>query len=156
MKSKASCLLKAAKERWPDLAIEGDAVGYTSQSPESQKERAERWESRASCSAGRTTLGIAPDGSAVLCEQIPLDAKYFVGDLKRQSIMEVWNSPELLGFIYSAREKFDGTPCHVCTDFNNCIHETGHCFRDALFAYGRIHHPPPNCPHMPAGTYRST
>lgn len=156
MKSKASDLLRAAKESWPDLTIEGDAVKYTPQGPESQKERAKSWESRAGCSAGRTNLGIAPDGSAVLCEQMPLDAKYFVGDLKRQSIMEVWNSPELLGFICPPKAKFDGTPCHICTDFNNCVYDKGHCFRDALFAYGRMHHPPPNCPQMPAGAYRST
>jgi Predicted Fe-S oxidoreductases len=156
MKSKASDLLKAAKESWPDLIIEGDAVTYTLQGSESQKERAKSWESRANCSAGRSNLGVAPDGSALMCEQMPLNANYFIGDLKRQSIMEVWNSPELLDFIYPSREKFDGTPCIVCTDFNNCIHNKGHCFRDALFAYGRTHHPPPSCPHMPVGAYRST
>lgn len=156
MKLKASDLLKAAKESWPDLIIEGDAVKYTPPSPESQKERRKNWESRAGCSAGRTTLGIAPDGSAVLCEQMPLDAKYFFGDLKRQSIMEVWNSPELLRFICPPRENFVGTPCQLCTDFNNCIHDKGYCFRDALFAYGRIHHPPPDCPQMPVGAYRLT
>ena len=67
MKLKASDLLKAAKESWPDLIIEGDAVKYTPPSPENQKERRKNWESRAGCSAGRTTLGIAPDGSAVFC-----------------------------------------------------------------------------------------
>jgi len=154
MKRKASELLLAARKSWSDLSIEGDAVKYTPKSGR-RDDRADRWDSRAGCSAGRTTLGIAPDGSAVLCEQMPLDEKYFFGDLKRQSIMEVWNSPELLSFICPSREKFEGTACHVCSDFNSCVHDTGHCFRDALFAYGKIHHPPPNCPKMPAGTYRT-
>jgi len=156
MKAKVSELLKAAKDSWPDVVIEGDAVKFTPRGHESQKERAERWESRAGCSAGRTTLGIAPDGSAVLCEQMPLEPQYFVGDLKRQSIMEVWNSPELLRFICPPKKEFNGTPCSACAKFEACVHDTGHCFRDALFAYGRMHHPPPNCPQMLAGAYRQS
>jgi MoaA/NifB/PqqE/SkfB family radical SAM enzyme len=154
MKRKASELLLAARESWPDLSIEGDAVKYMPKS-EMGVDRAKIWDSRAGCSAGRTTLGIAPDGSAVLCEQMPLERQYFFGDLKRESILEVWNSPELLRFICPPKEKFEGTPCHICADFDFCVHDTGHCFRDALFAYGKMHHPPPNCPKVPAGEYRS-
>jgi len=155
MKTKAANLLNVAIREWPDITIEGDATKFVPSIQNNQHQRKERWAARAGCSAGRTNLGIAPDGQAVLCEQMPLVTPYFVGDLTQQSILEIWNSPKLLDFIFPPRELFSGTPCYNCADFTYCIHNHGHCFRESFFAYGRLHHPPPNCPKTPDGAYRS-
>ncbi len=156
MKAMAADLLKTVADELPEITIEGDAKKYIpTDQQNSQQRREDLWAVRSGCSGGRTNLGIAPDGRALLCEQMPLEDSYFVGDLKKQSILEVWNSQELLDFIFPEREGFAGTPCYSCADFDECIHNIGHCYRDSFFAYGNLLHPPPNCIHMPASTYRS-
>lgn len=155
MKAKAADLLNDVAHELPDLTIEGDAIKYVPITQNSQQQRKDIWTARAGCSGGRTNLGIAPNGRAVLCEQMPLIDPYFVGDLTKQSILEVWNSQELLDFIFPKKENFAETPCHNCTDFDQCIYDIGHCFRDSFFAYKRLHCSPPNCLRMPAGIYRS-
>jgi MoaA/NifB/PqqE/SkfB family radical SAM enzyme len=63
--------------------------------------------------------------------------------------MEVWKSPRLLDFLYPEREKFEGTVCFDCSQFDECIGPEGlrgYCYRDALFYYGSIYDAPPECP----------
>jgi radical SAM protein with 4Fe4S-binding SPASM domain len=139
--------LHAAANEHPECTIKGDATKFEP-ATESQEQRVARWSTRAGCSAGRTNLGIAPNGRAVLCEQMPLIEPYFVGDLAKQSISEVWNSDELATFVYPPQERFVGTACFTCEDFAYCVHELGYCFRDALFAFNRLHAPPPTCPRI--------
>jgi radical SAM protein with 4Fe4S-binding SPASM domain len=155
---RAAELLDAAAREHPDLRIEKDVknVEKMMSMPHNGLDfREKRWAERTGCSAGRTSLGVAPDGHAVLCEQMPLTQAYFVGDLTKQSILEVWNSPELLDFIYPPRERFAETPCEDCPEFDNCIYEMGHCFRESFFAFGRLYTAPPNCPRTPLSSYRS-
>ena len=154
MKAETADVLSAIVEERPELTIEGDATRSVPDSQDDPRQKEKKWAARSGCSAGRTNLGIAPDGRAVLCEQMPLTEPYFVGDLTEQSILEVWNSPKLLDFIHPPRERFVGTPCYNCADFDHCVHDMGHCFRDSFFAYGKLHHPPPNCPRAPAGAPR--
>ena len=154
MKAEASDQIKAIAFEHPDLIIEGDATKFEP-SPQTMARRSEeKWKVRASCSAGRTNLGIAPDGKAILCEQMPFSIPYFVGDLTKQSILDVWNSTELLKFVYPPKEFFTDTPCSGCIDFQECVYDRGYCFREALFAFGRLHHPPPDCPRAPEVDYR--
>lgn len=151
MKAKASDLIQEVILEHPELTIEGDATKFEFVPPTRSEEQ---WKARAGCSGGRTNLGIAPDGKAVLCEQMPFSVPYFVGDLTKQSILDVWNSKEMVEFIYPPKELFSSTPCSDCPDFQECIYDRGYCFRDSLFAFGRLHYPPPNCPRAPEIDYR--
>jgi radical SAM protein with 4Fe4S-binding SPASM domain len=150
MKREAGEMVAALVHEHPELTIRGSFLEVTG----SNATTADQWANRAGCSGGRTTLGVAPDGSVLLCEQIPFCEPHVVGDLTRQSILEVWNSRKLLDYIRPTREQFITTPCFDCDEFDACIHERGYCFRDALFAYGKLRHPPPNCPHAPEGALR--
>lgn len=114
-------------------------------------EKEESWEERSKCSAGRASLVINPTGEVTLCEQIPLKEEYIAGDLKHQSLQEVWNSKRMKAIVYPSREKFKDTVCETCEDFDECINEIGYCFRDSLFTYGSVYTPPPNCPKAPLG-----
>ncbi|HNX52779.1 MAG TPA: radical SAM protein [Pontiellaceae bacterium] len=119
-------------------------------------EKREYWfEKRARCSAGRCSLVITPDGNVVPCEEMPQTEEYFVGDVRTQSIKEVWNSPKLLQFTYPSRESFAGsTACYACADFDWCTHAMGHCFRDSLKVYGDVYETNPFCPRAKATTNR--
>jgi len=156
MKKETAEWLSAIRSEHPELTIDGDAARFNAADSGTEAVRQRFWNSRTNCSAGRTSLGVAPDGRAVLCEQMPVAPPYFVGDLTKQSILDVWNSPQILDFISPARERFIGTACETCSEFEECIHLKGYCFRDAHFVYGRLHHPPPKCPRAPATTFRFT
>ncbi len=85
------------------------------------------------CSAGRTTLGILPNGKACLCEQMHATEPFIFGDLTQQSILEIWNSPSVNQICFPEREQFGNSPCAACPDFDLCVLVKGHCFRDNYF-----------------------
>lgn len=91
------------------------------------------------CSAGRTTLGVLPDGQACLCEQMHMVRPFVFGDLTRQSIAEVWASPEIKSVCFPTRRKFIGTPCYDCKEFVTCVLMKGQCFRDNYFGRNPDH-----------------
>ncbi|MCX6238431.1 MAG: radical SAM protein [Bacteroidia bacterium] len=121
---------------------------FTRMSPE---ERSQTWKNRAKCSGGRSSIAIAPNGDVTLCEQMPLEQEYIVGNLKTQSIAEIWNSERMLQMVSLPMEKFKGTSCYQCNEFVECQEVYGHCFRDALFNFETIYSPPPACPKAPFG-----
>ena len=130
--------------KYPEIDLTGDAVKF-SPTRQNADERKESWDKRAGCSGGFSAIGVAPDGKVILCEQIPQRRPFVVGDLRTQSIMEVWNSEGMADFINPNRNLFRGTICYDCEDFEPC-HEKGWCYRDALFAFANPFGPPPNCP----------
>jgi radical SAM protein with 4Fe4S-binding SPASM domain len=113
------------------------------------KDKAEQWKNRAHCSGGRSSMTITPDGRVVLCDTIPQEGIFVVGDVTDQSIMDVWNSEELLNLAYPPRDKFAGSACYDCSDFTECQSKAGYCFRDTFFNYGTVYGPPPKCPFAP-------
>ena len=134
-----------AKHVYPGIELTGDAVTYNSVET-NMKERERQWESRAGCSGGFVSIGIAPDGKVILCEQVPQESPFIVGDLRMQTIMEVWDSEKMAQFLHPCHELFNGTICYDCDAFEKCHYEKGWCYRDALFAFGSPYAPAPDCP----------
>jgi MoaA/NifB/PqqE/SkfB family radical SAM enzyme len=106
----------------------------------------EKWQARNICSGGRSKILVKPNGDVTLCEQIPNQAPFVVGNVFAEGVMGVWNSPKLLDFIYPPREKFTGTVCFDCNEFDECHQTKGYCYRDALCSYGTIYDAQPECP----------
>lgn len=113
-----------------------------------QVEKKKFWfRDRGVCSGGRSAIFVTPEGKVTLCEQVPHEAPFIVGDLTRQSILEVWNSLETSNIAHPARERFAGTICYDCDDFPLCAESRGHCFRDSWFENATLCGPSPYCPH---------
>lgn len=108
-------------------------------------EKIQCWNEISLDSSGRS-MTITPDGKVVLCDTVPQDDVFFVGDVTHQTILEVWNSDTLLDFAYPLREQFKGSACYDCQNLNECQSKAGHCFRDSLFTHGTVFSPPPECP----------
>lgn len=109
----------------------------------------EQWYSRAVCSGGRSNMIIQPNGDVTLCDQVPHRDPFIVGNVFDQGVLAVWKSQDLLNFLYPEREKFAGTVCFDCSEFDDCIGRSGqrgYCYRDALFYYRSIYDAPPECP----------
>ncbi len=110
------------------------------------EEKEKKFKDRAICSAGRSSLNILPDGRVNLCEQIPSKEEFIIGDLKNQSLLEIWNSKKLLSHLKPKRKNFKNTVCFDCKEFEECNWLKGRCFRNAYHVFGSIFAPDPRCP----------
>ncbi len=106
------------------------------------------------CSAGRSSLVILPDGRVSFCERVALDERFVVGDLRKQSLMEIWRSERLMRLVYPPRELFKGTACHECPTFEECSRLGRRCYVRAMDAYGTPFAPDPICPAAPKAAAR--
>jgi radical SAM protein with 4Fe4S-binding SPASM domain len=151
LKLKISGLTSALSQKEREIASRID-LDLISAGAKSQviSDKMEKWKNRTHCSGGRSSIVVTPDGKVVLCDTVPQQDMFIVGDLSTQSIMEVWNSEKLLEFAFPSQDKFVGTVCYGCTWLNDCLNSpAGYCFRNSYFNYGTIFGPPPECPIIP-------
>jgi radical SAM protein with 4Fe4S-binding SPASM domain len=134
------------RENYPDIDCWEDIIPPVGAEQPISIDWKKIWDNRKGCGGGWLSLGIAPDGKIFLCEQMEMSDKFYVGDLNKQSIMEVWHSKEMLDFIFPTRHQFKDTICYSCKEFEQCMWERGRCYRDAYFVYGTIYDSPPLCP----------
>ncbi len=121
--------------------------GLPTLEPASKESLKARWPERAGCSAGRRQMMVCADGKVIPCEQMPETEETFCGDLKHQSIAEVWNG-KLLDekAVHLPREKFKGTVCYDCEERIECHHQRGYCYRNCCILYGTMYAPAETCP----------
>lgn len=95
---------------------------------------------------------VLPDGKVTICEELYWIPRFIIGDLKKQSIEEIWNSPEALSlFELSNREFREVSICKKCSDFDFCITNHKRCWMKIVKAYGRENwdYPDPHCEKAP-------
>lgn len=114
-------------------------------------ERAKDWEGRSFCSGGRQNFALLPDGKVTMCEELYYQRQYIMGDLKKQSIMEMWNSPEAKSISCPPKELFPDGPCRDCESLYACHYFPGRCVRESIKHFGadRHYYPDPRCPKAP-------
>lgn len=115
----------------------------------SDEERKKQFLQYPRCAIGRESIIITPDGKVAMCEQSPHSKDLIVGDVKHNSIMDVWTSERMRKFKYVTREQYEGTVCYDCEDFENCFHVKGGCLILVIKAYGTRYAPYPLCPKAP-------
>lgn len=134
------------KQEYPNIDLTYDGVAGSDGSDSTQRFSIQQWDKRNFCSAGRSTMLINPNGDVTLCEQIPHREEHIVGNINTASLMDIWNSERMRNYIYPARERFTGSVCYSCDQFDDCHKGRGRCFREAMFAFGSIYDAPPQCP----------
>lgn len=105
---------------------------------------------RATCSGNESSFFILPDGKVTLCEQLYWNPYFIIGDLSKQSIMEVWNSPKAMSLWNISQDEIkESSPCKHCNIFEDCRRKRGICWRMAVQAYGNENwdYPYPQCPY---------
>jgi radical SAM protein with 4Fe4S-binding SPASM domain len=135
---------------YPHMNVRLGSLGY--EYPKMDlKEKWNAFENRAYCTAGRDGFVILPDGRVTVCEELYYHPSFIIGDLKRQSVMEMWNSSEALALIYPDQRAIPDGTCKICEHFVECNTKRGRCWRDVLKSYGwdNSHFPDPKCPMAP-------
>lgn len=113
----------------------------------------DRFKERAVCSANLDGIIILPDGKVTICEELYWHSSFVIGDLTKQSIMEVWNSDKATGLWNIGKEEMpEYSACRNCEDIHRCRQGQGVCWKMVLQAYGmdKEFMPDPRCPMAPA------
>lgn len=93
------------------------------------------------CGALSTGMTILPDGQVSVCEKVIDYPDLAVGDLRRQSVAGVWNSPRAEAVLRPPEERIDRT-CRECPQLPGC--HTG-CFAQTLIVTDDPYRPDPRC-----------
>lgn len=136
------------REKYSNIAFYFSGSNIKS-APEQKSEKF--WE-RAVCTGNLKSFIILPDGRATICEDLYEHPRFIIGDLTRQSIMEVWNSQRAKDLFYLSKENISAeSACKQCTSFDACRQGKGVCWKEALMAYGseRWDYPDTRCPQAP-------
>jgi radical SAM protein with 4Fe4S-binding SPASM domain len=92
------------------------------------------------CVNGILSLSIMPNGKVVLCDHMPDVLEYCYGDLKKQSIEEIWSGEIRNNLIYPKKENFIDTPCENCEHFSICLKKTA-CRKQSVLEHGNALRP---------------
>lgn len=117
----------------------------------SPKEKREKFPGRALCTGNIWNMVILPNGDVTICEELYYKKQFIIGNLKNESIGQVWNGDkarELYEFAVSSKSK---SACGHCQDFITCRQGKGICWKTVLMAYGDSNwdFPDPRCPKAP-------
>lgn len=107
---------------------------------------------RSICTANLSGFVILPDGQVTICEELYDDPRFIIGNIREQSILDVWNSPEALSLFNQDQSIFPGdSPCKNCATFKECRLRRGACWKLVFIAYGKdkLYYPDPRCPKAP-------
>jgi radical SAM protein with 4Fe4S-binding SPASM domain len=73
------------------------------------------------CVNGLTSICIMPNGKVVLCEHIPDVTSCCYGDLKKESVEDIWNGTHRHELIFPDVKYYKNTLCEDCQHFELCL-----------------------------------
>lgn len=117
-----------------------------------KEEKENMFKNRTMCSGNLNALYILPDGKVSICEELYWHPRFLLGDLKKQSIMEIWNSRKAKELFYLKQTDIpEDSPCAACEEYTECRRFKHVCWRDTILAYGKNkwYYPDIFCPKAP-------
>ena len=137
-----------AKVKYPNMCIVGG--GYSIQEAKPVGKECPIFEKRSVCNAGRFCVTMLPNGEVTVCEQLPYDKRYIIGDLSKENLMEWWNGETLKRWLSPpSRDIFaEGIACKTCNEDNyvKCHQKYSRCLRFCREYYGSTEMPDTRCP----------
>ena len=152
MKEATAIIWKFKKEN-PSFILEGGnsfEIGYNEPVDIDPQDKAQFFSKRAICNAGRFSMTMLPNGEVFVCEQLPYDQKYVLGDLRVQSVFECWNGERMQAWLSPpSREIFPvDSPCRSCEEslYQECHKLYSRCLRYIREFTGTTEGPDTKCP----------
>lgn len=115
----------------------------------SKEDKEKAFEKRATCSANYSGFFILPDGNVTICEELYWNPRFLIGNVTKQSLLDIWNSDEALNLYYlSQRNISKDSKCKKCAVFEICRRGKGVCWKAIIGVYGegKWYYPDPLCP----------
>ncbi len=112
----------------------------------------ENFAKRARCTGNINGFYVLADGKVGICEELYWDPRFIIGNLRTQSIMEVWESEKARSLYQLSQNQIrKESTCHRCAEFYSCHRQNGVCWKLVVEAYGNENwdYPDPRCPAAP-------
>lgn len=106
-----------------------------------------------SCGILENRLFVLPDGKVTLCEQLYWHPQFILGDLKEQTLAEIWQSPRAKALFEMGQTQFrENSACTKCHIFEFCRKNHRRCLVKVIKAYGEKNwdYPDPRCQYAPS------
>lgn len=105
------------------------------------------------CHANTYSMAILSNGLVTICEMLYDSPHFILGNIREQSLHDVWNSPKALNLFAYQQEMIlhkKDNPCVTCKVFDKCksgFHKRI-CYSDIVKVYGnnKFEYPDPRCP----------
>ena len=104
------------------------------------------------CVANSTVISILANGQCSVCEMLYVHPEFILGDIRTDSIDNIWNSQKALDLYVAHQLQTDAkSPCHTCKVFSECKQSFGKrvCYMDIMKSGLPIDGPDPRCPKSP-------
>lgn len=145
-------LIKSYKESYQNISISFSGYNKKESIFNDHDAKQKSFSERARCSGNFYAFVILPDGKVTVCEELYFHPRFIIGDLTKQSILEVWNSSRALDLYNISKEMLGpDSACKKCDQFDSCHKLKGVCWKNVLIAYGYENwdYPDPRCPYAP-------
>lgn len=106
----------------------------------------------ARCSANYSHMVILPNGDVTICEQLYWNPRFLLGNIVKQDISEIWNSPKALALAHRRADSYsEDSSCKRCSLQEKCDSVQNKCYANILKVYGDEHwdYPDPRCYYAP-------
>lgn len=114
--------------------------------------RVKDFPSRALCTGNVRNMTILPDGRVTIYEELYDHPEFIIGDLTKNSILEVWNSDKAKNLFFLSQNIInEKSACKSCNELDKCRQGSGVCWKMVMYAYGKENwdFPDPRCPQAP-------
>lgn len=110
------------------------------------------------CHANVYIMSILATGDCTVCEMLYKNPEFLLGNLKENTLIEIWNSPKAYNLYKPKQQNLDSQkPCYSCKVFDACKRSIDKriCYADISKMYGKniVDTPDPKCPMAPDVDY---
>lgn len=150
--NKANIILAEFRKNHHDCIISSDDFEKTFTDPVVPEDfcKNDFFKKRIICTAGRYSMTILPNGEVTVCEQLPYDVRFILGNLAKENLQEVWNGPLMKKWLEAPpRIAFPKeSSCFSCEEekYKPCHEIYSRCLKNIFITSGNIYEPDTNCP----------
>lgn len=103
------------------------------------------------CYANTYSMSVLATGDCTVCEMLYDNKEYLLGNVREQSLHDIWNSPKALAlFSLKQQDIPKDSPCHECSVFEVCRNKLAKrvCYVDIakMNHQNSLGYPDPRCP----------
>lgn len=114
-------------------------------------QKSKLFKDRALCTGGTRNAVLLPNGDITLCEELYDHPAFILGNIKNNSLSEIWNSRKAINLFQSPVSSESNSACRQCPQLSECRTGDGVCWKMVLLSYGmdKWDFPDPRCPKAP-------